>query len=266
MTYTPILPTSGYSGWAFLKRTMASQKAAYNSQQSSQREQDYFREKIGGISTAEELVNDRRLLKVALGAFGLDDDISNKYFVKKVLSDGTLKTDALANRLTNKQYRKMSSAFGFGDYATPRTKLSDFAEKILAQYKDRQFEIAVGEQDDSMRLAMAAVREVADLAKSTASDLTKWYSVLGNAPLREVFQTTYGLPSAFGALDVDRQVSILQEKTKGLFGEAGFTQFSDEKMQESLVRHFLVRSEIASISTSQSSAAIALTLLQSQNA
>ena len=265
MTYTPILPVSGYSGWAFLKRTMSTQKAAFDSQKNIAREEDYFRKKIGTISKADDLVNDRQLLKIALGAFGLDSDISNKFFIRKVLEDGTLKTDALANRLANKQYRKFSAAFGFGDFSTPSTKLSDFADKILAQYKDRQFEIAVGEQDDTMRLAMTAVRELLDLAKSSASDRTKWYTVLGNAPLRQVFETTYGLPSAFGALDVDRQVSVLQEKTRAAFGKDGFSQFSEEGVRENLVRRFLLSSEIASFSAAQSSASIALTLLQSQS-
>lgn len=39
----------------------------------------YFRAKIGSVKTAEQLVSDRRLLKVALGAFGLEADINNRF-------------------------------------------------------------------------------------------------------------------------------------------------------------------------------------------
>ena len=38
------------------------------------RDTEYFQEKISSITSAEELVSDRRLLTVALGAFGLQDD------------------------------------------------------------------------------------------------------------------------------------------------------------------------------------------------
>ena len=90
MSYSPILPVSGYGGWAFLKRTMATQTAAFNASGELKRDEDYFRARIGKINSAEELVADRRLLKVALGAFGLDADINSKAFVQNVLEDGTL--------------------------------------------------------------------------------------------------------------------------------------------------------------------------------
>ena len=81
---------------------------------------------------------------MALTAYGLEGDINNKAFIRKVLEDGTLKEGALANRLADKQYQKLSAAFGFGDFPVPRSKLSDFADKTLALYRTRQFETAVG--------------------------------------------------------------------------------------------------------------------------
>ena len=83
------------------------------------RDTDYFAAKIGEIDSAEQLVSDRRLLSVALGAFGLHADIDNKYFIRKVLEDGVLKEDALANRLTDERYKSLTKAFGFGDFSVP---------------------------------------------------------------------------------------------------------------------------------------------------
>ena len=125
MTYAPVVPFGGLAGWAFLTRTREAQKTAFASSPAVQRDEAYFRDRIGGISSAEELVSDRRLLSVALGAFGLEDDINNRYFIRKVLEDGTLDPKALGNKLADKRYLELSKAFGFGDYATPRTKLSD---------------------------------------------------------------------------------------------------------------------------------------------
>ena len=52
----------------------------------------------GRIASAEALVKDRRLLTVALGAFGLDGEIDKKFFIRKVLEGGTEASDSLANR------------------------------------------------------------------------------------------------------------------------------------------------------------------------
>jgi hypothetical protein len=262
MSFSPILPFSGYTGWTFLKRTIPAQKAAFQAAPSLARDEDYFRAKIGSVKTAEDLVSDRRLLRVALGAYGLDADINNRFFIKKVLEGGTLDPAALSNKLADKQYRAFSRGFGFGDYAIPRTQLSDFAEKTLSAYRDRKFEAAIGNQNDDLRLALNAERELAVVAGRNSSDETKWFTIMGSPPLRQVFEKALGLPKSFAALDLDQQLSTLREKTMRSFGSPDVAQFSRPEKVEDLVRRFLVRSDaLASFSTT-SSGAVALTLLQ----
>ena len=244
MTYTPAIPLGGYAGWAFLKRTMPSQTAAFNASADLKRDEDYFRAKIGGVTSAEQLVNDRRLLKVALGAFGLDNDINNKFFIRKVLQDGTLTTGALANRLADKQYQKLSATFGFGDFAIPSTKLSDFPDKILAAYRARRFEVAVGDQSPDLRLALNVQRELPGIAtKASSSEIARWFTVMGNAPLRKVFEKALGLPASLGVLDLDKQLEAFKAKAKSQLGSDAIAQFSDPAKVEGLVRRFLLRSE-----------------------
>ncbi|MFT4149083.1 MAG: DUF1217 domain-containing protein [Paracoccaceae bacterium] len=264
MSFTPVLPLTGYTGWTFLKRTMEVQKEAYTSTPVMQRDEEYFRQNIAKIQSAEDLVSDRRLLKVALGAFGLDDDINNKYFIQKVLSDGTTSKDALSSKLADKAYAKLSAAFGFGEGETPATQTEGFADTILTAYEARQFEIAVGDQDDTMRLALNAERELSELAAKTSSDDTKWFTVMGSEPLREVFETALGLPDGFVSLDLDQQLQTLREKTKALTGDGEISQFSDPDQVEALVRRYLIRAEIESGAiSSMTPGAGALMILQS---
>ena len=263
MTFAPALPLSGYAGWTLLKRTMAVQTAAFSASPEIKSDEVYFRAKIGKIDSAEQLVSDRRLLKVALGAFGLGDDINNRYFIRKVLEDGTLKADALANKLADKSYQKFSAAFGFGNFATPSTKISDFPDKILTAYRSRSFEAAVGQQDGNMRLALNAERELTDLAAKTSSENTKWYTVLGSEPLRRVFETALGLPAAFGALDIDQQLSVIKSKAKSQLGSDKVADFAAPAEMDKLLRRFLIRSEIGALGSGTSAAQNALTILQS---
>ena len=161
---------------------------------------------------------DRRLLKVALGAFGLEGEIDKKAFVRKILEEGTADPASLANRLTDKSYHKLAVAFGFGDLGGARTGQAGFAAKIVGAYKTRAFEAAVGDADNNMRLAMNFRREIAEIAQGAGGS---WYAILGSKPLRQVIEKAFGLPSAFSQIDIDKQRDILVDKTGAMFGSRG---------------------------------------------
>ncbi|MFN6925709.1 MAG: DUF1217 domain-containing protein [Tabrizicola sp.] len=262
MTFQPVLPLSGYTGWTFLKRTLGQQLAVQQASPVQKRDEAYFRDRIGKVQTAEQLVSDKRLLRISLTAFGLEGDVNNRAFIRKVLEGGTLKPGSLANKLANKQYQALAAAFGFGDFSVPRTRISTFPDEILDRFRSRSFETAVGNQNNDFRLALNAERELPEIARRSTSETAKWYQVLGNPPLRELVQTALGLPKSFAAIDLDQQVSALREKTRAAFGAPTVSQFSDPAKLEALVRRFHVRAEIRDQQAAATPAAIALTLLR----
>jgi hypothetical protein len=241
---------------------MDRQQAVQQAQPAQQRDEAYFRDKIGKADTAEKLVNDKRLLRIALTAFGLEGDVNSKAFIQKILEGGTLKEGSLANKLADKQYTKFAAAFGYGDFSVPRTKLSTFPDEIIKQFRSRSFETAVGQQNNTYRLAMNAEREIPALAAKSTSATARWYTLLGNAPLREVMQTALGLPKSFSGIDIDQQVAVLRTRTEAAFGSSDLAQFKSPEKMDALVRRFLVQSEIQSQTAASSPAAIALTLLR----
>nr|WP_246176371.1 DUF1217 domain-containing protein [Rhodovulum strictum] len=256
------MPIGGYAGWRFLERTMERQQEVFNKSATVKRDLDYFAEKIGKVKSADEVVSDYRLLKVALGAFGLQDDIGSKFFIRKVLSEGTSANDALANKLADKSYFKLADAFGFGGSGPPHTQEPGFADKIAKAYRERSFEVAVGEQNNDMRLALNIGRDLGEIAGNDSSDRAKWFSVLGSGPMRQVFDKAFGLPTAFAAIDLDRQVEVYREKAKAMFGSSEAAQFTDPDKRDKLIKMFLIRSEIASGFGGSSPAQTALTLLR----
>ena len=261
---TVTLPLSGYTGWAFLKRTQARQMAMAEANPVNQRDAAYFRSKIASINSAEDLVKDRRLLTVALGAAGLSDDINNRYFIRKVLESDTLDPKSLANKLGDKRYAELAETFGFGTFDTPRNKLSDFADQILENYQNQQFETAVGEVNGSYRISLYAERTLPELAAANSSDTTKWYKIVGSEPLRTLFQTAFGLPTSFGSLDIDQQVSALRSKAKTVFGASDLAQFAEPAKMDKLLKTYLIRAEMSEgLSTLSARGAGALQILQS---
>ncbi len=263
MTFQPTIPLAGIAGWKFLERTQTSQQAAFDKSPEIARDIAYFEEKIGSITTAADLVADRRLLKVALGAFGMDTEIDKKAFIRKVLEEDMTDPKALVNRLTDKAYAKLAETFGFGTIGGARTGDLGFAAKITSAYRTRAFEAAVGDADNNMRLAMNFRREMAELSQGETG--ASWYTVLGSKPLRQVFEKAFGLPTQFGQIDIDKQRDILRDKTGGLFGVDNLTAFRDPEAVEKMINRFLARAQIEDGIKSFSPAAAALTLLQSSS-
>lgn len=261
MSYQPVVPFSGYSGWIVLQNTEEMQRETFNASAEVTRTTDYFKENIGNVSSVEDLMADRELLSVALGAFGLEDDIDNSYFIQKVLEEGTLDEDSLANKLSDTRYFELAEAFGFGDFDTPNTVLSTFGDEIVDLYQDRQFEVAVGEQNTSMRLALSMERELAALAESDTTDNGRWYSVMGNEAVREVFETAFGLPSTLGANDLDVQLKEFRKKAEQYMDDGEVSQFSDPAKRDELVKLYLLKAEIEAGTSFMTPASAALVLL-----
>lgn len=261
MSYQPVLISGGIAGWRFLQRTYDAQAQSFSSSAARNRESSYFMEKIGQVKNAKDLVSDRRLLQVALGAFGLEDDLNNTYFVRKILEDGTTSSDALANKLSDKRYREFSKAFGLGPGEVRTTGLVTFMEDIVAKNEAAGFEQAIGEQDETMRIALYAQHELKALAEDRSSDNAKWFSLMGVPPLRKMMETALGLPSGLGRIDIDQQLEIFEDKLQALTGSSKVSQFTDPEMLDKVTIAYLARSQINSQSLAASAAQNALTLL-----
>jgi hypothetical protein len=261
MSFQPVVPFSGYSGWLFLDRTADQQRAAFNESPAVVRVTESFRDRIGDIRTAEDLVNDRELLGVALGAFGLDDDINNTFFIRKVLEDGSIEPDALANRLSDSRYADFSKAFGFGDFSIARTALSFFADEIIDRYEAEQFGVAVGNQNNDMRLALNLGPALTDVIDGNGSNNGQWFGMMGNAPLRSMFQTALGFSGSFAAIDLDLQLEQFQARAEATFGTDQMSDLASPENQEKMIRLYLLRAE-SNASAGTSSASVALSLLQ----
>ena len=262
--FQPVLVSSGIAAWQFLQRTYDRQFEAFSQSPELKRDIDYFRETIGSVTTGEALVSDRRLLTVALGAFGLESDINNRYFIQKMLDEGTTADDSLANRFADNRYREFSEAFGFGPNEIPQTLLPDFATDVIARYEAASFEIALGNQDESMRIALYAQRVLSDLVSEEDSTIDqKWFTVMSQPPLRNLFEKALNLPSQFGQIDIDQQLEVFKDRASREFGSEDLSIFAEPDALDDLVRTYIARAQLAaSLNSGQSSGNIALTLLQ----
>ncbi len=261
MTFQPVIPSGGIVGWRFLQRTYDAQLESFTNSSVNQRDRQYFLENISKVQSAEDLVSDRRLLQVALGAFGLEEDINNRFFIQKILEDGTRADDAVSNRLSDKRYRDFSQAFGFGPGEVRKTGLITNMEQIAEDNLVSRFEVSVGETNETMRISLYAQHALGELAAGDSSADTKWFDLMGLPPLRSMMETALGLPSSFSQLDLDRQLEVFKDRLSGLTGSDDLAQFTDPEAIQKLTDAYLARSQIAQLQSTISPAQTALILL-----
>lgn len=262
MTPSVAVPFSGLAGWRFLEETVDRQIQTISRNAVINRSLDHFRETIASVETPEALVADYRLLEVALGAFGLTDDLGNRFFIRKVLAEGTIDPDSFANRLSDKRYFELAKAFSF-DLQPPNTILKSFAEDIGSRYLKQKFEVGVGASDGDLRLALAFKRSFPDLTERSKSEDAVWFTVLGTDPLRRVLAGALAIPPAASGIGVDRQLELFREKAKVVFGTSDPKELASPEMVEEVVKTFLIRSTAFAATTSAVRGSVALSLLQS---
>lgn len=242
MPYTPVIAGSGIAGWRFLQATEESQTKIFNQSPDIARDIEYFENNFSSIETLDDLMSDRRMLKVALGAFGLGEEINKGAFVRKVLEEGTTERTAFAVRLNNPDYLELANALPVTDGQLSINSAT--AAQITADYKTQEYEVAVGNVDNNMRLAMNFEREMAEIANSGLSENGGWFKAMASVPIRTVLEGAFNLPSGFSQLDLDRQKEVLADKANSLFGGKSVDVFQDPEVLDTAIRRFLLTEQI----------------------
>lgn len=266
MFFQPAIGTGGYAGWRVLENTQARQQEAFDRSPVMQREIEYFRENVANATSAEALVSDRRLLTVALGAFGLGDEVNKQAFVQRVLEEGTLVTTSFANRLNDSRFSALADTFSYGNLIDPAVDTEAFREDIIARYKTFEFERAVGETDNDMRVALNFKREIGGIAATAAADPENerlaWFQIMGNQPLRELVGAALNIPAAASQIDIDQQQEMFADNAQRLFGDSSPAVFSDPDVINEAIRRFFLQRQLESGPSISTPGFGALTLLQ----
>lgn len=239
MTFLPAVGAGGLAGFRLLDKSAPQQRAAFEKTPEIKRNVEYFEANIAKAKTPEDLIKDRRLLAVALGAFGLGDEINKGAYVRKALESNTADGRSFVRRIADARYLEFAKAFGYGDLTKgTNVELESFKDDIIQRYKQVEFERAVGRADSDIRLALNFRREIGKIANGEGVDKIGVLQVLGQRPLRELLTTALGLPSSLARLDVDRQKEIVQQRLDQAFGSESVAVFKDAKKVEDAIRRF----------------------------
>ena len=165
------------------------------------RDVEYYKANIGNVKSAEELVNDPRLLNFALKAYGLEEMSYARAFMQKILEEGE---EGFAGRLNDPRYSEFAKDFDFTSFGAATTSFSRVTEGVVDRYYQAQMEQEAGEQNTGARLAIYFERKAADIENS--------YEIIADRALFQVIQTAFGFPSEMGLQDVDKQVASIEKR------------------------------------------------------
>lgn len=180
------------SGIAIYKRVTAGnpaeQIAKYADQKQVKAEVQNFREKIGAITSVDALFKNRKLLTFALGAFGLESQLTYPARLQQVLKSDLSERTSLANRLGDDRYRQFNRAIGAStegeiDFTDPAK-----IDTIVNQYLQAKFESSAGDQDPAVSDALYFRRKIGSLSKTG--------QLFSDPVLFSVVKTTLNIPDS----------------------------------------------------------------------
>lgn len=236
--FRPVIPLSGVAGWNFLQKTYDRQLETFSKSAQIRNDRDYLVEKLSSPLSKEDFLDDRRLLRVALTAFGLEGEEWKRGFIDKVLTEVADPESTFLARLNNPKYTAFAEAF-----IPLNDKIyigSEALDKMTENYTAEAFEIAVGEVDEDLRLSMNYASEIGDLIGENSSDKAVLYRILGSVPVRNVLQTALGLPQDTVKLDLDKQADIFKEKLSSKLGINSLADLTKPENIEKVVHRYQV--------------------------
>ncbi|MEP1142612.1 MAG: DUF1217 domain-containing protein [Henriciella sp.] len=257
--FQPVIPLSGLGGWNFLQSTYDRQLETFSSAPQIKNDTDYLTEKLAQRMPVEDFLSDQRLRRITLTAFGLEGEDWKVGFHRKVLDEVQDFDSTFLTRLNNPQYTRFAEALQPIDGELVLS--SDQVEEIAARYAAESFELAVGEQDDSMRLSLNYQADIQELVTEGSTDNANMFKLLGSLPMREVLTTALNLPSDISNLDIDDQAAIFQDRLRSQFQVSSLQDLKNPETIERVLQRYQAVQSINQNFASTSSASTALTLL-----
>ncbi len=209
---------------------------------------------------ATEFFDDPSFFLAAMNIFDLPQGSEETAYTRRVLSsDPTSATSSYA-LASDVGYRLLHDSLNFQSETSAHTYPPGFEEAVIESYLQRQFEVAVGNVDNSMRLALGLERSLQEIVDGNSSNNGRWFAVMGALPVRAVFESSFGLPDAFGQLDIDQQLDVFKQRSQSILGTTEVSDFLKADVFDELQRRYLSSQSIATGSSGGAINAAALLL------
>ncbi|MBP1178199.1 DUF1217 domain-containing protein [Methylobacterium sp. PvR107] len=181
------------------------------SEPASKNEIKYFQDHIGQVKTVDDFLGNTRLYTFAMKAFGLDDMIYAKGFMRKVLlGEADANGRVLVTRLQDERYRDFAAAFNFRTLGDDPNRVERSDDPEIQDILDKM----------APKQTLAQKRATYDTQTQSSIQYLQDMSVLSidlddivkDSKLSQIVRMTVGLPPASEYDDVSTQKEQIQSK------------------------------------------------------
>lgn len=187
--------------------------------------------RIPNIKSVDAFLKDDRVFRFAMKAYGLEDMVYAKAFMRRALTEGIDSTSTFANKLSDKRYRQFVATFNFKRYGSTATSFDAARQGTVDKYLRQTLEENSGQQNTSVRLALYFQR--------VAPTITSPYQILADKALTQVVYTALGMPATTSASDIDAQARLIES-------HIDFSDFRSPARLDKFIARFAARADIAS--------------------
>ncbi|WP_432421240.1 DUF1217 domain-containing protein [Mesorhizobium huakuii] len=194
---------STFTSYQLITKDIAKSIDRIEQQPTVDRDTQYYLANITKVKSIDDFVNNDRLFKYAMKAYGLEDMDYAKAFMVKALKEGVSDSNSFANKLTDKRYAAFVSAFNFAANGADAT-IYNKAQQLVTKNYATQAQIA-GLDPNSDYVKGETTYYLANITKVKSVD-----DLMSNSRLYTYALAAYGLDSATEDKDLIKQV--LQSK------------------------------------------------------
>ncbi|MGD9477258.1 DUF1217 domain-containing protein [Shinella sp. G-2] len=171
---------STYTSYNLIAKDMVKSLNRTATETTNAREAAYYKENIGKVSSVDDFLDDFQLYSYAMKAYGLEDMIYAKAFMRKVLESDISDPNSFANKLTDARYQDFASAFSFSaSTAVPQT--------------EAQLDEVIGLYSATAANAGAAIKEETRYYGIVIDTVSNVDQLLNNERLRNYVFTAFGI-------------------------------------------------------------------------
>ncbi len=186
---------------------------------------DYYSANIGSVTSVDQLLDDTRLIRYALTAFGLDPDVQSRATIRQVLTSDLSDPNSFANTLSNGRYKVFADAFNFaadgsvtGGAAQSADQVQSTTELFLETYDDE---------------AVSAEAVATSFYRNRINLLTSVDQLIDNPSLYNYALEAYGLDPS-----VESEAKIRQVLTSDLSSPTSFANLQSDTRYRELAAAF----------------------------
>jgi|GEM_PF-949795 len=179
--FVPV-PIGGISGLSQLKQNQEKSEEVLKADNFVERETTYFKENISKIASADEFIEDTRILRYSLAAYGLEEELFKTAFIKQIIESDLSDPQSAVNRISDPRWQSFAQAFVKSSADVPGPLQDDFANKQiiksyaieLSRYKTDAEIDTLHEEAETFRTLMKDITRPEDLSDIKNRDALKF--------------------------------------------------------------------------------------------